>query len=721
MNNFQCTSCGAVMQRAVAPLSCPTCGQQRVGLFRALPAGMVPQQPQMPQQPMMPQQGGLPQQPMMPQQPMQPQQPFPQQPAQQQGMNYPQQGGMPQQPMAPQQTPMPLVGQQPGQVLSSPPVPGAGQPGQTAFPQQPNVPLSPTPQQPMMPQQPVVPQQPVQTPGFGQAPLQPTPIQPQQPVPQQAVPQQPVAPQPIPPQPPVAQQPVAPQPPPQVPPQAPPAQPPTQQAPPRPPAAPVEPRKAKPKKQKPQKPQQRQSQSTDMLPPSKPATKNPRSESSSASSPPPEAKQRDKKSPPPETKPGKKSSSPKSPPSASKSPDRVPAEKKTTAPKKSARADKPIPPSLKAKRPEPKEGEHVAWTYIDEASQDHSHAGLRNAVAVGDQGRLYACVSGRLVALQEKEGEVKRIWEYATDSHIPGSPVFAPDGNLRVHCSDGMLHCVDTSGSQVWAPVSVGDPLGWASPVMDADSSTWICGYNGGLLKVDHAGRTSGRPFFRSRQKFDCTGLAFEGVFYVGGEDGFVYAIEISGRNGKNRWDHVAERGKTDWFINSALAMAGGRELIVASRDGFLYGFSLNGKQLWKVQMPGQMLASPVVDGKGNIYVGISQATRGQDAKGMLACVSGKSHKMAWQYQADAPVESTPVIGDDGAVYFGDNSGVVHAVDSDGNRLWQQPLGSAVRSAGVIVAPQRVVFGLDDDCLVALKCSSKAQGEGWTKYMGPGL
>ena len=38
----------------------------------------------------------------------------------------------------------------------------------------------------------------------------------------------------------------------------------------------------------------------------------------------------------------------------------------------------------------------------------------------------------------------------------------------------------------------------------------------------------------------------------VGAEDGFVYAIALDGARGKNHWDHLADKGKTDWFINAS-------------------------------------------------------------------------------------------------------------------------------------------------------------------------
>ena len=74
------------------------------------------------------------------------------------------------------------------------------------------------------------------------------------------------------------------------------------------------------------------------------------------------------------------------------------------------------------------------------------------------------------------------------------------------------------------------------------------------------------------------------------------------------------------------------------------------------------------------------------------------------------------MIGDDDVIYFGDNSGTIHAVDSHGTAVWTAQVEAAVRSAGTILAPKRLAFGLDDDTLVVLECSSAGlAAEGWPK------
>ena len=382
----------------------------------------------------------------------------------------------------------------------------------------------------------------------------------------------------------------------------------------------------------------------------------------------------------------------------------------------SPQASAPKPPEPKP-RPKPIRPKQFAWAFPSVPPPDGGAVPLRNAPAVDEKGRIFIHRNGRLFALEDQGEAPKTCWEYVTGSRAPGPVAVAPDGTLRLHCSDGLLHCLSFEGKQIYPPAGVGEPLGYAAPVADADGNTWVSAFGGGLTKVDADGRAQkpGR-YFRSRQKFDAAGVIHQGVLYVGSEDGYMFAVELGEASGTNRFDHAAEHGYAGWYIHSSPVLTADGVLVVAGRDEHLYGFATEGQELFKTKMPGQMLASPVVDRHGQIYVGLTQSRRGQQPGGVLVCIDGNSHKIRWEYPAAAAVESTPVIGEDDAIYFGDNAGVIHAVDFHAQAKWTAEAGSPVRSAGTILAPERVAFGLDDETLMVLKCSSKGLAEaGWPK------
>jgi len=377
----------------------------------------------------------------------------------------------------------------------------------------------------------------------------------------------------------------------------------------------------------------------------------------------------------------------------------------------------PAPQPKPKARPKPVRPEQFVWAFPEEPPHEGEVTPVVNSPAVDAEGRAYLHFGDRLVALEEENGRAKVCWEYVTGVHAPGPAVVAPDGSLRIHCSDGTLHGLSNEGKQLWPPANVGEPLGYAAPMVDPQQNTYVSSFAGGLIHVDPNGRMQRPgPYFRSRQKLASGGVIQGGVLYIGSEDGYLFAVELGPQKGANLIDHAAGQGCTGWYIHCAPAVSRDGILVVSARDDNLYGFDLSGKSLWQTGMPGQLLGSPVLDRFGHIYVGISQSQRGQPPRGMLVCVDGNSHKIRWQHQAAGPVESTPAIGDDDVIYFGDNSGLIHAVDFRGNLQWTARVEAPVRSAGTIIAPKRLAFGLDNQTLVVLKCSSGGLAtEGWPK------
>jgi len=119
------------------------------------------------------------------------------------------------------------------------------------------------------------------------------------------------------------------------------------------------------------------------------------------------------------------------------------------------------------------------------------------------------------------------------------------------------------------------------------------------------------------------------------------------------------------------------------------------------------------------VYVAVSRNPRDGDARGSLVAISGTTQQVKWKYSVEASIESTPVIGDDGNLYFGDSGGTIHAVGSRGHTAWWACFDTPVRSPGAVIAPGLVAFCLDDGSLVALKCSSQGLSTGgWPIYLG---
>lgn len=327
----------------------------------------------------------------------------------------------------------------------------------------------------------------------------------------------------------------------------------------------------------------------------------------------------------------------------------------------------------------------------------------RSGPATDARGRYFFASQNNLIAFLDQGGQLRQIWKYSTGDLIRGVPVVGPDGHIRVHSSDGCLHIVSTEGNRIAVSDKVGEPLGWAAPLVDRNNVTWICGYHGGLYRVEPDGHFTQTPYFRGKQRFDSTGVIHDQVLYVGAENACVYAIPLGETRGRNTWNQLGEQGRTGWYINAALAIGPGPSIIVSSRDDRLYGFDLQGNRIWSLDMEGQMLGSPTVAADGSIYVGLSIAAGRESPRGAMVRVDGVSHRVRWRHETSAPVESTPVLGAGEMVYFGDNAGVLHALDGEGRSVWSEKVVAAIRSRGTMIGTDRVVFGMENGQFVVVR------------------
>lgn len=382
-------------------------------------------------------------------------------------------------------------------------------------------------------------------------------------------------------------------------------------------------------------------------------------------------------------------------------------------------AERETPPEIPLpKPPASRQPSRVAWRFHP-GKTSRPVSPLRNCVAVDEQGRVICALGSELVALVPGETGCEVAWKYATADRIPGAPVIGPGGSIYVHSGDGLLHALDPNGSPLRVPTKVGPALGWATPLVDHLDQVWLCAATGGIMRVDPAGRTTSRPFFRHPHRFDCTGVLKGSALYLGCEDQFLHAIDLRGERGRDLWNLQNKVGLTGWYINSAIALAGEDRIIAVSRDDQMYAYNLQGVLEWNAPLNGRVLGSPVIAANGAVLVGVSSHQKiANRPAGRLTGIQSKSGQTIWSVELDAGVESTPVVGDADEIFFGDNSGAIHAINLQGERIWSESIGVAVRSAGSILPNGQVVFGLDDGSLIALRCSSHAVGAGWPKLLG---
>lgn len=364
-----------------------------------------------------------------------------------------------------------------------------------------------------------------------------------------------------------------------------------------------------------------------------------------------------------------------------------------------------------------KSGERLWETAIADPKKSESAPAAPIAwnglVFIGNAGGDFKGVKGRMYALDAATGRI--VWEFYLVPKQPGDPTRGPEGATPLDTS---------SWNQApGAPISGGAT--WTSYTLDPET---------GLLYVPGGNPA---PDFASALR--------------GGDNLYTDSVVVlDAKTGAYRTHFkLAPKDWHDWDVSAAPALvataSGKRMMLVAPKDGHLYGFDLDTKErLYRVPVtkienadvrfspdksvhfcPGSVGGAewngPAYDPQNNlVMVGevqwcttvriepekkIESAAKftpwsGEDSinpfnmwgradpvfqwAGWLYAVDADSGQWRWRAKTNYPVQSgvAPTAG--GVVFFGDMGGNFYALDADtGRKLWGEKIGGAV-GGGVI-------------------------------------
>ena len=122
-----------------------------------------------------------------------------------------------------------------------------------------------------------------------------------------------------------------------------------------------------------------------------------------------------------------------------------------------------------------------------------------------------------------------------------------------------------------------------------------------------------------------------------------------------------------------------------------------DGALLWKYEIGrpasgGMVKTSPVVDGNGNIYVGVGKYMYSISSNGTLR----------WKFAVKGDIESSTAIGSDGTIYFGSKDGFLYALNPEGELRWKFNATTWVVSSPAIDDDGDIYFGSYDHHLYVL-------------------
>jgi len=221
--------------------------------------------------------------------------------------------------------------------------------------------------------------------------------------------------------------------------------------------------------------------------------------------------------------------------------------------------------------------------------------------------------------------------------------------------------------------------------------------------------------------------LGPEGDVYVVTEAG---ALQALGPDGRMRWT-VVVGGAGHFSAPSVTVAPGGRVHVVFDR--YLYAFDAGGSLSWKWTAPAGVTATPAFDDSGRVFAMTNNSelwavseqaselwrrklcgvTGGGTWPGP-ACnghglvyavckgseiygVEAEGGELAWSVPTNDRMESTPVVGADGAGYFASTGGWVFAINPDGSQRWLASVAPPPGKIAMVDAPLAIA---DDGSII---------------------
>jgi outer membrane protein assembly factor BamB len=293
---------------------------------------------------------------------------------------------------------------------------------------------------------------------------------------------------------------------------------------------------------------------------------------------------------------------------------------------------------------------------------------IQSSPTLVDDTLYVSCFDGKVYAIDVKSG--RQRWAAPTKGALFSSPVVV-DGTLYVGSMDHYFYAFDTHNGHPKWKFDAGSPIFSTGAV----SNGIVCfGANKVIYGVDIAtgqkkwSQDAG-SFFQSRV------AAADGVFYLGGWDNTLYALDAV--TGTPKWKAPmgrsnSGRGNISFYYSPAIASptVGEGRVYVCTNDGILHAVNINtGIDDWIARAPAGEdsfgYSSPLyTDGK--IYVG------GLGAHGNCYALSAKDGSLLWRCPTGAEnYDSSPALAG-GTVVIGSVKGQISWIDAASGTLKYQ-------------------------------------------------
>lgn len=359
---------------------------------------------------------------------------------------------------------------------------------------------------------------------------------------------------------------------------------------------------------------------------------------------------------------------------------------------------------------------NLKWTFLlDE--QDSNHLG---SPAIGNDGTIYTSSNLALYAISDGGANGILKWKY-NFGHRVNFPAIGTDGTIYVEGvvtnQGSFLYALNPNGTLKWTY-----PIGFSTcfsaisdevtPAIAQDGTVY--GGKDGLYAINPDGtlRWKFNPLAIGR-----TSAALSSSPIIAADGTIVFAICGSGDpsllvgvnpDGTVRGQFAFEDGS---FTISSPAFGSdgtiyiGAETSTGGDLSFVYAINPDGTKKWKYLIHGArpIRSSPAVGTDGTIYVGTKGSPRCNPLINGEMLALNPNGTLKWSYPIESThcqggvgfpsdVYSSPAIGNDGLIYFGES--FLYALNPDGSLAWKSDGGRSVCNIGEgpAIDPNGTVF-----------------------------
>lgn len=303
------------------------------------------------------------------------------------------------------------------------------------------------------------------------------------------------------------------------------------------------------------------------------------------------------------------------------------------------------------------------------------------------------------VAASPLPEKLELLWKFAVDDGaFEATPVIV-DGVVYIGDLDGTFYALNLqSGEMAWKFINPAEKAGFKGAAAVRDGRVYLADIDGNSYCLDL--KTHEKLWSAKAEGEIVSAPNFhKGNVLIGSTDAKLYCLDA--KTGDVQWTHTIG----DQIQCSPTVIQD--RCFLAGCDGKLHVINLdNGKEVDAVVIGSPTGATPAASGD-LIYFG----THG----GAFLCVNWREAKEVWQKKnlsRGLPILSSAALTDKGVIFGGDDK-QMHALDLNGETLWNFPTKGHIAGSPVVVG-DRVFFGSADGRIygIDLKSGQKA----WDGY-----